>query len=99
MYEMIDKSKALEVTDKLLPILSAMGYVKHIAVVKVLAYQFLVDFADTVGYYFDEEDYSLMSEALAKLFTGGCCLMPYPVFHNGAVPVNKVDGTGVHYLD
>ena len=47
---------------------------------KLLVYTFLIDFVEYMHPFITEKDYALIDNMLGKLFAGGNCLLPYPVF-------------------
>lgn len=83
MNELLDEKVALGYADKYLTALSKTGFVSGVTTRKTLAYLFLVDFVETLYEFLDETDYRIIGKALTKLFTGGGCLLPYPVFCDG----------------
>lgn len=61
-------------------LLDKTGYVKPSMVRKLLLYTFLLDFVENMHAFIDERDYGIIEKLLAKIFAGGNCLLPYPVF-------------------
>lgn len=61
-------------------LLDKTGYVKPSMVKRLLVYTFLLDFVENMHAFIDERDYGIIEKLLAKIFTGGNCLLPYPVF-------------------
>lgn len=80
MLRLIDEGKALDIQTRYYSVLEKTGYMKHDMVLRYLVYLFLLDFVDYTHSFFTEEDYNKVAKALGILFSGGNCLMPYPVF-------------------
>ena len=60
--------------------LGARGYVPDVAVKRILVYLFLLDFLDAFASFIEEDDYNLIAKVYRRVFSDGCCLMPYPLF-------------------
>lgn len=80
MIQVLEKGKAIETLNRYFTTISATGYVKPIVVKRFLAYLFLVDFVEKIYEFLDESDYNFIRDALLKLFSTGCCLLPYELF-------------------
>ena len=61
--------------------LGARGYVNPAAVDRIIIYLFLLDFIDSFAYFINDKDYDLINKVYRRIFSDGCCLMPYPVFN------------------
>lgn len=94
MLRLIDEGKALEIQNRYYSILEKTGYLKHDAVLRFLIYLFLLDFVDYTHSFFTEEDYKKIAKALGILFSGGNCLMPYPVFCVNRITLGRPEYMG-----
>ena len=79
MLNIIDAEKATKTMERYFDLLRVTGYVKRPAVIRYLVYAFLADFTDVTFDYMSEADYNKIDRILSKMFSTGCCLMPYPV--------------------
>ena len=90
-----DDKTMLSVVDNYYATLEKTGYVKHGTVVRLLAYEFLVDFINNTFFFITEEDYQMIDSLLKKLFTNGGCLLPYPVFCTNRVKLAGYGNDGI----
>lgn len=82
MLVVIQREKGKKILDGYFEALSYTGYVKHPTVKRFLAWLFLVDFVELIYTRLTDEDYNLINRALACLFNGGSCLLPYDALEN-----------------
>lgn len=80
MVEVLEHKKALEYLNKYFDQLAQFGYAKPGTTSRYLLYVFLVDFVDTLYRFFSEDDYCKVDDVLSSLFSGGDCLLSYPLF-------------------
>lgn len=78
MAQVINEKRALASLDRYFGILSERGYVKNSTVSRFLLYLFLIDFTECVFPFLTDEDYQKIRNLLARIFSGGDCLLPYP---------------------
>lgn len=91
MVQLISKEKAEGVLVNYIDLLMQTGYVRAGMVKKMLLYTFLIDFVEYMHAFIDEKDYKLIENLLAKLFAGGNCLLPYPVFCTKCATLGSTD--------
>lgn len=96
MVELISKTKAEGYLINYFDLLDSVGYVKAGTVKKFLAYTFLLDFVENMHAFITEEDYILIERMLGKLFSGGNCLLPYPVFCTRCATLGDADYMGYY---
>jgi len=89
MIEVLEKEKVVKTLNSYFSMLQATGYVKPIATKRFLAYLFIVDFVEKVYDMLDEKDYNIIRDALLKLFSTGCCLLPYNLFCKNRVTIGQ----------
>ena len=79
MLGLIDNNKALAALKRYFYLLEQTGYVKSVTVRKYLVYLFVIDFAHYAFPFLDENEYVMLDRLMKRTFTGGGCLLPYPV--------------------
>lgn len=84
MLLVIEREKGKKILDGYYNTLSYVGYVKRPTVKRYLAWLFLVDFVELIYSHLTDDDYNLINRALACLFDGGSCLLPYSALNNMA---------------
>lgn len=89
MVEVLEHKKALGYLNKYFDQLAKFGYAKKGTTSRYLLYLFLVDFVDTLYRFFSEEDYCKVEEVLTGLFSGGDCLLSYPLFCSARAKLGK----------
>jgi hypothetical protein len=94
MVQLISKSKAEGYLVNYYEMLMQTGYVRDGIVKKLLLYVFLIDMVEYLHAFIDEKDYSIIEKALARIFTGGNCLLPYPVFCTRRATLGSQDYMG-----
>lgn len=80
MIEVVNSKSAVAYLENYFDILKKFGYTKNSVVNRFLAYAFLVDFVDTLYYFFTEEDYRVVESAMMSVFRNAYCLLPYSKF-------------------
>ena len=97
MINVIEPKKALEYTNRYFSMLSNTGYVKLPVVKRILLYLWTVDFVQTLYYFMSEKDYKKIEKLMNKVFSFGCCLLPYEAFYAGKTQVGRgVIGRAYH---
>lgn len=91
MIQLISKTKAEGFLVNYVDLLTQTGYVRPGMVRKLLLYTFLLDFVEYMHAFIDEKDYGLIEKLLSKLFAGGNCLLPYPVFCTRCATLGSTD--------
>ena len=79
MLQVIAEKKALSIIKRYYNMVEKTGYVKHEMLCRYMKYLFLIDLVEYTHDFFTQKDYDTVAEALAKLFSDGGCLLPYPV--------------------
>ena len=108
MAYVINENKAVAMLDRYFSALAETGYVKSSTLCRFLLYLFLIDFTDCVYPYMTEEDYAKVRRLLSHIFSGGDCLLPYPMdcdksavlggIATRAKRVRKINNTGEDVL-
>ena len=89
MVQIIEENKAIDLIKRYFASLQETGYVSQGTMSKMVLYFFLLDFIDCIYPYLTEEDYRQINELMLTLFSGGGCLLPYPVFTNRCATLGK----------
>ena len=97
MAQIIDEKPAVAVLDKYFDALSEMGYVKTSTTSRMLLYMFLIDFVDSVFPFLTEKDYMKIRNLLARIYSGGDCLLPYPLHCAHKITLGKSYPMGSNY--
>lgn len=79
MLQVIAEKKALQTLKLYYNQVQRTGYVKHDVLKRFMYYIFLIDFVEYTHDFFTERDYDIVADALARLFSTGGCMLPYPV--------------------
>ena len=79
MLQVIAEDKALSILKRYYTQVEKTGYVKHEMLCRYMKYLFLIDLIEYTHDFFTQNDYNIVAEALAKLFSDGGCMLPYPV--------------------
>lgn len=79
MLQVIAENKALSILKRYYTQVEKTGYVKHELLCRYMKYLFLIDLVEYTHDFFTQKDYNIVAEALAKLFSDGGCMLPYPV--------------------
>lgn len=79
MLQVIAEKKALNTLKRYFNTVQKTGYVKHEMLCRYMKYLFLIDLVEYTHDFFTQKDYDTVAEALAKLFSDGGCMLPYPV--------------------
>lgn len=80
MVEVLEHKRVLKYIDRYFNTLSSVGYLSAGKRKQYLRYMFLVDFMDSFYDFFTEADYKELEYLLTYMFSGGDCLLSYPVF-------------------
>lgn len=94
MLPLINEGVALDIHQRYFSILEKTGYLKHNSILRFLTYLFLLDYVEYAHSFFEEDDYTAVSQALGFLFADGGCLMPYPVFCTNRIKVGRNEYMG-----
>ena len=89
MIEVLEKDKAINTLNNYFSLLQSTGYVKHSATARFLMYMFIVDFVEQLYDLITECDYNIIRDALLKLFSTGCCLLPYAEFSSARTKIGE----------
>lgn len=79
MLQVIAEKRALNTLKRYFNTVQKTGYVKHEMLCRYMKYLFLIDLVEYTHDFFTQKDYDTVAEALAKLFSDGGCMLPYPV--------------------
>lgn len=91
MVEVLEHKRVLKYIDKYFNTLSSVGYLSTGKRKQYLRYMFLVDFMDTFYDFFTESDYKELEYLLTYIFSGGDCLLSYPVFCGRCAVMGKAN--------
>lgn len=91
MVQLISKTKAEGYLVNYYEMLTQTGYVRDGILKKLLLYVFLIDMVEYLHAFIDEKDYAFIEKALARIFTGGNCMLPYPVFCTRRATLGSTD--------
>lgn len=91
VMEVIRTEKAYHLLRGYFDLLAKTGYVKDATVMRFLMWLFILDFASWMQNKITPVGYDTMNKALLKLFTNGCCLMPYDYIKENSLVVNEVE--------
>lgn len=80
MLQAIAEDRAFKTLGTYFSTVEKTGYVKHETMLRFMMYLFLIDLVEYTHEFFTDKDYNTVADALAKLFSTGGCMLPYPVF-------------------
>lgn len=79
MAQVISENNGITLLDRYFSTLEETGYLSNGTTCRFLLYLFLLQFTDAVFTFMTEKDYIQVRSLLEEIFSGGDCLLPYPI--------------------
>lgn len=78
MESILNEKNAVAFLERYFSSLKNTGYISGHTTCKFLLYLFLIDFADVMFTFLDDEDYRKIYALTSEIFSDGGCMLPYP---------------------